>query len=155
LEVLRASPENDIVIAEKTVIKPGQTNPEFPKILTLIERRADEAFRAEHGAVLAANLGSETYEQALVPVIKAAQALAGVGDDGVIGPRTIKALAGESKAARIEKVLVALERLRWLPSHLSDRHVFINVPAFEASYVEDGQEKLAMRTVVGTVSTQT
>ena len=155
LEVLRASAENEIVIAPKTLVKPGQTSAEFPKILALIDSRADEAFRAEHGEVLAQHLGGETYVQALVPVVKAAQRNAGVGDDGVIGPRTIQALAGESKAVRIEKVLVALEQLRWLPSQFAGRHVFINTPAFDATYVENGEERLSMRTIVGGLSTQT
>lgn len=155
LEMLRASAENDIVVAPNTLVRPGETNPEFPKILTLINQRADEAFRAEHGEVLTRHLGSETYVQELGPVIKAAQAAAGVGSDGVIGPRTVQALAGVSKASRIEKVEMALEQARWLPSDLTDRHVFINTPAFTASYVEDGQEKLSMRTVVGGLSTQT
>src|SRR5690606_15500040 len=64
---LRQSAENDIVIAPKTVVKPGETNPEFPNILQLVERRADDAFRAEHGEVLARNLASGTYAQELVP----------------------------------------------------------------------------------------
>lgn len=155
LAELRKASENDIVVAPNTLIKPGQTNPEFPKILTLIDRQADDAFRAEHGDALARGIGSEVYGQDLVPVIKAAQRAAGVGDDGVIGPRTVQAIAGDSKAARMQKVEVALEQLRWLPSDMKDRHVFINTPAFTASYVEDGAEKLSMRTVVGGLSTQT
>lgn len=155
LEMLRASAENEIVVAPGTVIKPGQTNAEFAKILAVIEQRADNAFREAHAEMLTRHAGGETYAQELVPVIKAAQRMAGVGDDGVIGPRTIQALTGDSKASRIEKVLVALEQLRWLPSELAERHVFINTPAFEASYVEAGEEKLSMRTVVGGLSTQT
>ncbi|MBX9461478.1 MAG: L,D-transpeptidase family protein [Aquamicrobium sp.] len=155
LEMLRAAEENDIVIAPNTVVRPGETNPEFSKILTLIGQRADEAFRAEYGDVLTRHLGSEAYAQELAPVIKAAQKLAGVGADGVIGPRTIRALAGETRASRIEKTEVALEQARWLPSDLTDRHVFINTPAFKATYVEDGKEKLSMRTVVGSTRTQT
>lgn len=155
LATLRASAENDIVITAGTVIKPGQTNADFAKLLTLIDRRADEAFRAEYGDLLAQNLGAETYTQDLVPLIKAAQKAAGIGDDGVIGPRTVQAIAGESRASRIEKVEVALEQLRWLPSDLTGRYVFINTPAFTATYIENGEEKLAMRTVVGGLGTQT
>ena len=50
---------------------------------------------------------------------------------------------------------VALEQLRWLPSDLGARRVFINQPAFTATYYENGQEKLSMRTVIGKVSNQT
>ncbi|MEO3999873.1 L,D-transpeptidase family protein [Mesorhizobium sp. CAU 1732] len=155
LEMLRASSENDIVIAPKTLVRPGETNAEFPKILSLILQKATDEFRTVHGDALTRNLGSETYTQELVPVIKAAQTAAGVGDDGVIGARTIQALAGESKAARIEKVEIALEQIRWLPSDFTPRHVFINTPAFDATYVEDGEAKLSMRTVVGGLGTQT
>jgi murein L,D-transpeptidase YcbB/YkuD len=155
LATLRASAENDIVVELSGLLKPGQSNPEFPKILTLIDRQADDAFRAAHGEVLTRNLASQAYTQELVPVIKAAQKAAGLSDDGVIGPRTVQAIAGESRAGRIQKVEVALEQLRWLPSDLTDRYVFLNAPAFTAVYVEDGKEKLTMNTVVGTRGTQT
>ncbi|MEZ5811107.1 MAG: L,D-transpeptidase family protein [Rhizobiaceae bacterium] len=155
LELLRASAENDIVIEPRTLIKPGQTNSEFPKILRLIERRADGAFRAEHGLLLTANFANQTYDAALVPVIKAAQKAHKLKPDGVIGPRTIGALAGQSRADRIEKVELALERLRWLPSELGNPYVFINQPAYRAQFVRGGKYQLSMRIVVGKVSNQT
>lgn len=155
LEVLRASAENEIVIAPGTLIRPGESNAELPKIVALIEQRADAAFRETHREALDQHRDSEAYVQALVPVVKDAQRMAGVGVDGVIGPRTIQAIAGESKAGRIAKVEYALEQLRWLPSDFGDRHVFINTPAFNATYVEDGKPKLSMRTIVGGLSTQT
>lgn len=155
LAALQAIAENDIVIADGTVIKPGQSSDEFSKLLTLIERRADGAFLTQYGELLASNRESHTYTQDLVPLIKAAQKAAGITDDGVIGPRTVQAIAGETRSARINKVLVAMEQLRWLPSDLSDRYVFINTPAFTATYVENGVEKLAMTTVVGSLGTQT
>lgn len=155
LEMLRASAENDIVIAPKTFIKPGQVNPEFPKILRLIERRADGAFRAEHGLLLTANFTSETYSTALVPLVKAAQKAHGLKPDGIIGRRTVGALAGETKSDRIQKVALALERLRWLPSELGNPYVFINQPAFRAEFVRGGVSELSMRVVVGKRSNQT
>ena len=155
LEALRASAENEIVIAPGTLIRPGQSSAELPKIIALIEQKADAAFRETHRAALDLHRDSEAYVQDLVPVVRDAQRMAGVGVDGIIGPRTVQAIAGESRAGRIAKVEVALEQARWLPSELGDRHVFINTPAFNASYVEDGAQKLSMRTVVGTTSTQT
>jgi murein L,D-transpeptidase YcbB/YkuD len=155
LEVLRASAEDDVVIDPRTVIKPGQTSEELPKILHLIERKADDAFRAEHGAALNADLRATVYTDGLVAVVKAAQKAHGLSADGIIGPRTIARLAGESKAASIEKVLLALERLRWLPSDLGDPHVFINQASFMATFTEGGQDRLSMRIVVGTRANQT
>jgi murein L,D-transpeptidase YcbB/YkuD len=155
LEALHASAEDEIVVAPDTLVRPGETDPEFDKILALILQRADDSFRAEHGETLTRNLGSDVYARELVPVVKAAQKAAGVGTDGVIGQRTVHALAGDSKAERIAKVEVALEQLRWLPSQLGPRHVFINTPAFNATYVEDGEARLSMRTIVGGLGTQT
>lgn len=155
LAALEETAENDIVVDPKTFIRPGGSSPEFPKLLRLIERQADDAFRAEHGPLLAAWWSSETYDEALVPMIKAAQERNGLNPDGVIGPRTVEALAGVTKADRIEKVVIALEQLRWLPSRLGETRVFINQPAFEAYYREDGEQKLAMRVVIGTKANQT
>jgi murein L,D-transpeptidase YcbB/YkuD len=91
----------------------------------------------------------------LVPVIREAQRRAGLKADGIIGPRSVAAIVGVSRADRIAKVRLALEAVRWLPSDLGSPRVFVNQPAFEASYVEDGRAPLTMRVVVGAPSTQT
>lgn len=155
LRALRESPEKEIVVDPKTFVRPGDSHPEFPKILRIIERDADDDFRAEHGALLLAHAGSETYARELVPVIKAAQKRHDLNPDGIVGRQTVGALAGESKQARIEKVLLAMERLRWLPSYLGSTRVMINAASFTASFIENGEEKLSMRTVVGRPSNQT
>lgn len=153
LAVLQASTENDIVVDPKLLLKPGQTSPELPKLLTLIARGL-EAGDIDH-ALLSRLGSSDVYVDALVPVVKAAQEKAGLKPDGVIGPRTVAALAGTSKAERIQKVTAALEALRWHPSDLGSPRVFINQPAFTASYIENGAEVLKMRAVVGKTSNQT
>lgn len=155
LAELKASQENTIVVDPKVVLRPGDTSPEFAKLLKLIERDADAAFMAEHGAALAAAAGGEHYSQELVPVIRAVQEGRGLKPDGIIGPRTIAEVAGDSKADKVLKVEVAMEQMRWLPQRLASRHVLINVPEYTASYIEDGEEKLSMRTVVGNTRTQT
>ncbi|MGP2492485.1 L,D-transpeptidase family protein [Mesorhizobium sp. PUT5] len=153
LEALRASEENEIVIDPKLLLKPGQTSAELPKLLTLIGR--DGELQDAYGELLARFSGVEAYDRELVPLIEAAQKKAGLAGDGVIGPRTVAALAGTSKADRLAKVRYALEELRWLPSDLGSPRVFINQPAFTASYIEGGEEKLKTRVVIGKVTNQT
>ncbi len=155
LEALEASAENDIVVDPKLLLKPGETNPELAKILHLIARDLDDEMGGEYGALLAGAVGSETYSQELVPVVKAAQEKVGLKPDGVIGPRTVTALAGTSKADRIDKVVIALEQLRWLPHELGSTYVFINQPEFNARFIDNGVETLNMRAVVGKPSNQT
>ncbi len=155
LEALRASSENEIVVDAKLFLRPGETNPELLKLLHLIARDLDDETGGEHGAILVRLADSQTYVEDLVPVIKAVQSKSGLKPDGVIGPRTVAALAGTSRADRIDKVLFALEQMRWLPSDLGSTRVFINQPAYTASFIEGGVEKLKMRAVVGKPSNQT
>jgi murein L,D-transpeptidase YcbB/YkuD len=155
LEALNASAEDEIVVDPKLLLKPGETNPELAKILHLVARDLDDEMGGEYGELLSRTVNSETYSEDLVPVIKAAQAKAGLKADGVVGPRTVSALAGTSKADRIDKVLVALEQLRWLPRDLGETRVFINQPAYTARFIDHGVEKLNMRAVVGKPSNQT
>ncbi len=155
LETLRAQAENDIVVDPRLLLKPGATSPELPKIVALIEQKSAPDFVTRNAVAIALARGKETYSQDMVPLIKAAQEAHGLKGDGVIGPRTVQVLAGVSKAERLTKVLVALEQLRWHPSELGARRVFINQPAFTATYFENGVEALSMRTVIGKVSNQT
>lgn len=155
LAELRSSQENAIIVSSELFMRPGASSPEFSKLLRIIDRDADDEFRAEFGDLLTANLEAETYTQELVPVIKAAQKKAGAKPDGIIGPRTVGAIAGDSKADRLDKVRIAMEQIRWLPSELGQRHVFINAAEFRARYFEEGAEKLSMRVVVGKRSNQT
>ncbi len=155
LEALRASEENEVVVDTKLLLKPGETSAELPKLLHLIARDLDDEFGGEHGEMLYRLGGSETYVPELGPIIKEVQKRAGLKPDGVIGPRTVASLAGSSKADRLQKVILALEELRWLPSDLGSPRVFINQPAFMASYIEGNEAKLTTRVVVGKPSNQT
>ncbi|MER8413616.1 murein L,D-transpeptidase [Mesorhizobium sp. M1342] len=155
LESLQASAENEVVVDPKLLLKPGETSPELPKLLTLIARNLDDEMGGAYGEILSRLATGEVYDPELVPVIKAVQQKAGMKGDGVIGPRTVATLAGTSKADKLLKVEVALEELRWLPSDLGSPRVFINQPAFTASYIDNGEEKLKTRVVVGRTTNQT
>jgi murein L,D-transpeptidase YcbB/YkuD len=72
----------------------------------------------------------------------------GLEADGRMGPRTLQAL-NVSGEERIRQVELNLERWRWLPHDLGSRHVRVNVPQFDLAVIEDGQELLRMRVVVG------
>ncbi len=72
----------------------------------------------------------------------------GLEADGRMGPRTLQALNVPSEE-RIRQVELNLERWRWLPHDLGARHIRVNVPQFDLAVIEDGQEALRMRVVVG------
>ena len=88
LESLQASEENEIIVDPKLLLKPGESSPELPKLLTLIARNLDDEMGGNYGEVLARLGKGEVYDPELVPVIKAVQQRAGMKGDGVIGPGT-------------------------------------------------------------------
>ena len=53
------------------------------------------------------------------------------------------------------KLRMAMEELRWLPSSLGTRYVFLNQPAFEVTYVNGSSPPLTMRAVIGRTDSQT
>ncbi|TIS73260.1 MAG: hypothetical protein E5X00_21350, partial [Mesorhizobium sp.] len=78
LESLQASEENEIVVDPKLLLKPGESSPELPKLLTLIARNLDDEMGGDFGETLARLGKSEVYDPELVPVIKAVQKRAGM-----------------------------------------------------------------------------
>ncbi len=144
-----------VEIAPGTLLKPGQSNPELANILAAIGTEGSEALKTTHAAVLSAYAGAPEYTPELVAVVESFQKERGLKPDGVVGRATIRALTGHSNAEKIDKLVIAMEQLRWLPDDLGQRYVFINQPAFTAYYFNEGREQLAMRVVVGSKSNQT
>jgi len=93
------------------------------------------------------------YDDALARAVSDYQRAAGLPDDGVAGPRTIAALNGDGgtgQDARQRAILVAMERMRWMASEdLDSRHVWVNIPEFSTTIVEDGAEVFRTRSVMG------
>ncbi len=145
-----------ITIAPGTLLKPGQSNPELANIVAAIKTKGSDALKAAHQATLAAYQGTPDYTPELVALVEAFQKEHGLKPDGVVGNASIRIMTGgDSNAARIDKVKIAMEQARWLPADLGSRYVFINQPAFQAYYHEAGREQFAMRVVVGSKSNQT
>jgi murein L,D-transpeptidase YcbB/YkuD len=56
---------------------------------------------------------------------------------------------------RIRQVELNLDRWRWMPDHLGDRHFIVNVPGFHLFAREHGRTMLDMKVVVGKPGTET
>ncbi|MCD1634853.1 L,D-transpeptidase family protein [Martelella mediterranea] len=145
-----------IVFTGSVFIRPGQTNQNVPSVVKAIERKASPEFKVDHAEIFAAYDGvSEEYTPELVTLVKDFQKSAGLYVDGVVGPNTVKAFDVETNDDRTQKVLDAMERLRWLPDDFGPRYVFINQPAFRVYYHDDNGESFDMGVVVGNTTNQT
>lgn len=72
----------------------------------------------------------------------------GLGDDGVVGPATLAALNIPAER-RVHQIELNLERWRWLPQDLGERHILVNIAAFELEVMERDSVALEMRVIVG------
>ncbi|MEQ8589676.1 MAG: L,D-transpeptidase family protein [Roseitalea porphyridii] len=156
LERLKALDDNDrIDIAEDIMLRPGQVNPELANVMAAIEKKASDELKERHALLFASYAGKPEYDEELVGLVKDFQKELNLATDGVVGPATRRAMVGITNADKISKVQLAMERARWLPGVLAPRRVFINQPAYTASYFEGGKHELSMRVVVGTKRNQT
>lgn len=144
-----------VVIELPRILKPGGSDPELAAVVEGIRLRGSEALKATHAQTLAAYAGTPDYTPELVMLVEDLQKEKGLKPDGIIGGATVRALVGDSNGAKIDKLIVAMEQARWLPDDLGSRYVFINQPAYTASYVNENRQQFSMRTVIGSKSNQT
>lgn len=92
--------------------------------------------------------GGSSYDSGLVAVVKHFQQRHGLDADGVAGKGTIEAM-NVSADARVRQIIVNMERWRWLPASLGQRHVLVNQPGFELFLVAGGKTVDRRRVIVG------
>lgn len=144
-----------IVVPADLVLKPGENNPEMATVVKAIEHRSSASLKTGHAATLSGYQQTPEYTPDLVDLVKAFQSENGLKPDGVIGRATVRAMTGDSNEAKIAKLEVAMEQVRWLPADLGNRFVFINQPAFMAYYHNEGVEDFGMKVVIGSKTNQT
>ncbi len=148
--------KDDVIdLPTKILIKPGQKNVALKDFVAAIKLRASMKLLAKHAVTFASYTGSSSYSKSVVALVKDYQKEAGLGADGIIGRNTATKLAGIPSTDKVSRLKLAMERMRWLPDELGERHVFINQPEYRARYIEGGAQKLSMRVVVGKKSNQT
>ena len=129
--------------------------PEIPPAPTLLQ----EGDRGPAVARLRERLQREDYTEAgpadpelfdagLTAAVQAFQRTHSLEVDGIVGPRTRAAL-NVSLARRIAQIERNMERWRWLPRTLGERHIMVNMAGFTLTAVAEGKPALRMRVIVG------
>ncbi len=156
LATLRAAgPSEQVVIDPKTLVHPGGESPEIPNVVKAIKLYGSDKLKTDFSDVLAGYAGGTDYSDGLVSLVKAFQKEKGLRTDGIIGRNTIAAMTGFSNADKIGKVVLAMERARWLPGVLPPHRMFVNEAAFEATYFVDDKKQLSTPVIVGKKNHQT
>ncbi len=121
------------------LIEPGGTDDRIPAVRERLRTTGDYADGA----------AGPTYDDGLVAAVAAFQVRHGLSADGIIGRQTISAM-NVPVEARIEQIILNMERWRWLPRALEPDHIAVNIAAAHLDLVEDGKPTLSMRVIVGT-----
>jgi L,D-transpeptidase YcbB len=121
-------------------LKPGMSDPRVPAL------RARLALT--DGAAPTPPGPDDSYDPALVSAVERFQARHGLDSDGVVGPVALIAMNVPIED-RIEEIVLAMERWRWMPRDLGDQYLMVNIAGFELRRVKDGQVNERMSVVVG------
>lgn len=120
-------------------IKPGDTDERIPAV---------RARLMATGELPQGDRAQTLYDDALLTAVQLFQRRHGLNDEGALGRQTINAM-NVSAAQLARQVAVNMERWRWLPQHLEDNHIVVNVPGAWLEVVDAGRAVLSMRVVVG------
>ena len=122
-------------------LKPGMTDPRVPALRARLAVTDGASPEAPPGA-------EEVYDDELVAIVKSFQARHGLEVDGLAGSSSIVAL-NVPVETRVQEIVVAMERWRWMPESLGSKYVMVNIAGFELTRVSDGKVQEKMAVVVG------
>ncbi len=89
-----------------------------------------------------------TYDATLQAAVTRFQAMHGLEQDGVAGEATIAEM-NVPLETRLQSIIVAMERERWLNMPRGDRHIWVNLTDFTAAIVDHDRVTFSTRSVVG------
>jgi murein L,D-transpeptidase YcbB/YkuD len=88
------------------------------------------------------------FDACLESAVKRFQRRHGLIPDGIVGKGTQVAL-NKPVQEEIEKVLLNIDRIKWLPRIKSDHYINVNIPEYMLHYFEYGQEIQQLKVIVG------
>ena len=129
-------------------LKPRQNSPHSAAIARRLAASGDYSGPmppADHATV---------YGGPLIDAVRRFQRRHGLTDDGVVTP-AVAAEMNVPLASRIRQIELNLERWRWLPRELGERHILVNIPEYRLEVWEGDRVPVSMRVVVGKQDTPT
>ena len=91
---------------------------------------------------------TQSYDAAIQAAVQRFQQAMGLAVDGVAGGDTMKEI-NVPLEARMQSVIVAMERERWLNRPRGQRHIWVNLTDFTAAIVDDDRVTFSTRSVIG------
>ena len=127
-----------------STLKPGQSG---PAVSALRQRLAMSGHLKTQGSGTG-DQRSGSYDADLEAAVKSFQELHSIAATGVLDAVTLAAI-NVPLESRIQQVTTNLQRWRWMPDDLGERHFLVNIPYFHLIAREAGKPVLDIRVVVG------
>jgi len=132
------------IVPEKLRLAPGQKS----RAVALIAQRLSAS--GDYKGPVDAGI----YSAGLQDAVKHFQRRHGLIDDGLVSAPVVAEMNVPIQQ-RISQITLNLERWRWLPRDLGERHILVNIPEYRLEVWDRNQVPLTMRVVVGKQDTQT
>ncbi|MEP2641043.1 L,D-transpeptidase family protein [Roseobacter sp.] len=91
---------------------------------------------------------TQSYDDKMVAAVQGFQQAHGLAQDGVAGPGTMAEI-NTSVQARLQSIIVAMERERWMNIARGKRHVEVNLTDFTAKIIDNDKVTFETRSVIG------
>lgn len=118
-------------------LEPGATG---PQVIALRNRLIAMGFLPRSA--------TQVYDEAITAAVQRFQQSHGLAVDGVAGAGTINEM-NFSMERRLQSVIVAMERERWINRPRGARHIWVNLTDFSASIVDNDVVTFSTRSVIG------
>lgn len=97
---------------------------------------------------IASNSNSDIFDSTLQDGVKNFEIRNGFKDDGIVNT-TLIAEMNYPIDKRIEQIMVNMERSRWVPVHLNEDYLIVNIPEYKLHVYEQDSLAWSMNVVVG------
>jgi L,D-transpeptidase YcbB len=116
--------------------------------------RLRQRLAAEGDLPGAAAPASEAADPALRAALRRFEQRHGLPEDGQLDADVVREL-NVPVTTRLRELELNLERWRWLPESLGDKHILVNIPSYSLTGVENGKTTIGMRVVTGKIENPT
>jgi len=140
-----AEKRREITIPDGPVLRPGMSHAH----VALIRQRLD---------IAGAPNDPDVFDADVEEAVRVFQARRGLTTDGLVGRGTRGALNGDTPqvtGSPEQRLVLNMERWRWLPEELGDFHVWDNIPEYQTRVLRDGNVIHQAKIIVGKPNTQT
>jgi len=127
-------------VARGEPLKPGMSDPRVQQLRARLEKTGDVLPRQVPDPLV--------YSPDLVLATEQFQKRNGLDADGIIGPGTLSML-NVTAEERMRQIIVNMERWRHMPRDMGDRHLMVNIAAFELYTYQAGSMIEARPVMVG------